>query len=323
MKNFSEIHSLMKSDMEKTDNILIDRLNSNVDLINQMSHYIIASGGKRIRPLLLLLCARATNYGGTEHHAMAVVIELIHTATLLHDDVVDESTTRRNQDTANELWGNAASVLVGDFLYSRAFEILVEPNSMSIMRILSKATNQIAEGEVLQLLNIRNTNVSQTKYFNVIEQKTARLFEAACKIGALLSDSSEKTINSLGDFGLHLGIAFQIIDDALDYESNSTTMGKEVGDDLSEGKITLPMIYALEKTSGSENKILRDAIKTADASNIDKIINILCSVNAFEFTRKIAGNESQKALKSLKNIPDSEYRSALKLLCELSLNRTS
>lgn len=323
MKNFSEIHSLMKSDMEKTDNILIDRLNSNVDLINQMSHYIIASGGKRIRPLLLLLCARATNYGGTEHHAMAVVIELIHTATLLHDDVVDESTTRRNQDTANELWGNAASVLVGDFLYSRAFEILVEPNSMSIMRILSKATNQIAEGEVLQLLNIRNANVSQTKYFNVIEQKTARLFEAACKIGALLSDSSEKTINSLGDFGLHLGIAFQIIDDALDYESNITTMGKEVGDDLSEGKITLPMIYALEKTSGSENKILRDAIKTADASNIDKIINILCSVNAFEFTRKIAENESQKALKSLKNIPDSEYRSALKLLCELSQNRTS
>jgi octaprenyl-diphosphate synthase len=191
------------------------------------------------------------------------------------------------------------------------------------MRILSKTTNQIAEGEVLQLLNIRNDNVSQTKYFNVIEQKTARLFEAACKIGALLSDSSEKTINSLGDFGLHLGIAFQIIDDALDYESDPTTMGKEVGDDLSEGKITLPMIYALEKTSGSENKILRDAIKTADASNIDKIINILCSVNAFEFTRKIAENESQKALKSLKNIPDSEYRSALKLLCELSLNRTS
>ena len=313
----------MKSDMEKADNILIDRLNSNVGLISQMSHYIIASCGKRIRPLLLLLCARATNYGGTDHHAMAVVIELIHTATLLHDDVVDESTTRRNQDTANELWGNAASVLVGDFLYSRAFEILVEPNSMSIMRILSKATNQIAEGEVIQLLNIRNTNVSQAKYFNVIEQKTACLFEAACKIGALLSDSSEKTINSLGDFGLHLGIAFQIIDDALDYESNSTTMGKEVGDDLSEGKITLPMIYALEKTSGSENKILRDAIKTADASNIDKIINILCSVNAFEFTRKIAENESQKALKSLKNIPDSEYRSALKLLCELSLNRTS
>ncbi|SVC85398.1 uncharacterized protein METZ01_LOCUS338252, partial [marine metagenome] len=173
------------------------------------------------------------------------------------------------------------------------------------------------------LLNIRNTNVSQTEYFNVIEQKTACLFEAACKIGALLSDSSKKTINSLGDFGLHLGKAFQIIDDALDYESDPTTMGKEVGDDLSEGKITLPMIYALEKTSGTENKILQNAINMADSSNIDKIINILCSVNAFEFTRQIAENESQKALKSLENISDSDYRSALKLLCELSLNRTS
>jgi len=180
MKNFSEIQALMKSDMEKTDEILIDRLNSNVGLINQMSHYIIASGGKRLRPLLLLLSAKATNYVGKDHHSMAGVIELIHTATLLHDDVVDESTTRRGQETANELWGNAPSVLVGDFLYSRAFEIMVEPNSMAIMRILSKTTNQIAEGEVLQLLNIKNTNVSQTEYFNVIEQKTACLFEAAC-----------------------------------------------------------------------------------------------------------------------------------------------
>jgi len=323
MQNYSDIQSLMKSDMEKTDEVLIERLNSNVNLINQMSHYIIASGGKRLRPLLLLLSARATNYKGKDHHAMAVVIELIHTATLLHDDVVDESTTRRGQDTSNELWGNAPSVLVGDFLYSRAFEIMVEPNSMAIMKILSKTTNQIAEGEVLQLLNIKNTNVSQTEYFNVIEQKTACLFEAACKIGALLSDSSKKTINSLGDFGFHLGKSFQIIDDALDYESDPITIGKEVGDDLSEGKITLPMIYALEKTSGAENKILKNAIKTADSSNIDNIVNILCGVNAFEFTRQIAQNESQQALKSLEDIADSEYRSALKLLCELSLNRTS
>ena len=323
MQNYSDIQTLMKSDMEKTDEVLIERLNSNVGLINQMSHYIIASGGKRLRPLLLLLSARATNYKGKDHHAMAVVIELIHTATLLHDDVVDESTTRRGQDTSNELWGNAPSVLVGDFLYSRAFEIMVEPNSMAIMKILSKTTNKIAEGEVLQLLNIKNTNVSQTEYFNVIEQKTACLFEAACKIGALLSDSSKKTINSLGDFGFHLGKSFQIIDDALDYESDPITIGKEVGDDLSEGKITLPMIYALEKTSGAENKILKNAIKTADSSNIDNIVNILCGVNAFEFTRQIAQNESQQALKSLEDIADSEYRSALKLLCELSLNRTS
>ena len=323
MKNYNDIQSLMRNDIKKTDKVLIERLNSNVELINQMSHYIIASGGKRLRPLLLLLSARATNYKGKDHYKMAVVIELIHTATLLHDDVVDESTTRRGQEAANELWGNAPSVLVGDFLYSRAFEIMVEPNSMGIMRILSKTTNQIAEGEVLQLLNIRNTNVSQTEYFNVIQQKTACLFEAACKIGALLSDSSKKTINSLGDFGLHLGNAFQIIDDTLDYESDSQTIGKEVGDDLSEGKITLPIIYALEKTSGAENKMLKNAVETADSSNIDDIVNILCNVNAFEFTRKIAESESQKALKSIKNIPESDYQSALKLLCELSLNRTS
>jgi len=191
MQNFSEIQALMKSDLEMTDDILINRLNSNVELINQMSHYIISSGGKRIRPLLLLLCARATSYSGKDHHAMAVVIELIHTATLLHDDVVDESTTRRGQNTANELWGNAPSVLVGDFLYSRAFEIMVEPNSMEIMRVLSKATNQISEGEVLQLLNIRNAKVSRSEYFEVIEQKTACLFKAACQIAGILSESSK------------------------------------------------------------------------------------------------------------------------------------
>ena len=205
MQNFSEIQALMKSDLEMTDDILINRLNSNVELINQMSHYIINSGGKRIRPLLLLLCARATSYSGKDHYAMAVVIELIHTATLLHDDVVDESATRRGQNTANELWGNAPSVLVGDFLYSRAFEIMVEPNSMEIMRVLSKATNQISEGEVLQLLNIRNAKVSQSEYFEVIEQKTACLFKAACQIAGILSESSEELITALGSFGMHLG----------------------------------------------------------------------------------------------------------------------
>ena len=276
-----------------------------------------------LEKLLTLAAAKICGYQGELNIHLAATVEFIHTATLLHDDVVDESTTRRGQDSANELWGNAPSVLVGDFLYSRAFEIMVEPNSMAIMRILSKATNQIAEGEVLQLLNIRKTNISQTEYFKVIEKKTACLFEAACKIGALLSDSSKNTINSLGNFGLHLGKAFQIIDDALDYESDSIALGKEVGDDLSEGKITLPMIYALEKTSGTENKILQNAIKTADESNIDNIVNILYSVNAFEFTRQIAKNESQKALDSLENIPESDYLSALKLLCEFSLNRTS
>ena len=323
MQNFSEIHALMKSDLVMMDEILVNRLNSNVDLISQMSQYIINSGGKRIRPLLLLLCARATNYKGDYHHSMAVVIELIHTATLLHDDVVDSSSTRRGQETANELWGNAPSVLVGDFLYSRAFEIMVEPNSMQIMKILSKATNQISEGEVLQLLNIKNDKVSQTEYFEVIERKTACLFKAACQIAGILSESNQNIIDGLGSFGLHLGNAFQIIDDTLDYESDSLVMGKEIGDDLSEGKVTLPMIYALENTKGSEKETLSHAIKNADSSNIDNIVDILLSVNAFEYSRKIAKNESTKALKSLEVIPSSEYRSALQLLCGLSLDRHS
>ena len=323
MQNFSEIHALMKSDLVMMDEILVNRLDSNVDLISQMSQYIINSGGKRIRPLLLLLCARATNYKGDYHYSMAVVIELIHTATLLHDDVVDGSSTRRGQETANELWGNAPSVLVGDFLYSRAFEIMVEPNSMQIMKILSKATNQISEGEVLQLLNIKNANVSQSEYFEVIERKTACLFKAACQIAGILSESDKDIINALGSFGMHLGNAFQIIDDTLDYESNSSVIGKEVGDDLSEGKVTLPMIYALEITKGSEKETLSNAIINADSSNIDNIVNILLSVNAFEYSRKVAKNESNLALKSLEIIPNSEYCSALKLLCELSLDRSS
>ena len=323
MQNFSEIHALMKSDLVMTDEILVNRLDSNVDLISQMSQHIINSGGKRIRPLLLLLCARATNYKGDYHHSMAVVIELIHTATLLHDDVVDSSSTRRGQETANELWGNAPSVLVGDFLYSRAFEIMVEPNSMQIMKILSKATNQISEGEVLQLLNIKNDKVSQTEYFEVIERKTACLFKAACQIAGILSESNQNIIDALGSFGMHLGNAFQIIDDTLDYKSDSLVMGKEIGDDLSEGKVSLPMIYALENTKGSEKETLSHAIKNADSSKIDNIVDILLSVNAFEYSRKIAKNESTKALKSLEVIPSSEYRSALQLLCELSLDRHS
>ena len=321
MHNFEQIQDLMKVDIKKVDDILISRLDTDVDMINQMSHYIITSGGKRLRPLLLLLCAKATNYDGEYHYPLAVVIELIHTATLLHDDVVDESNTRRGGNSANEIWGNAASVLVGDFLYSRAFEIMVEPDSMKIMRILSKATNKIAEGEVMQLLNIRNTNISQSEYYRVIERKTACLFEAACQIGAILSNAPKMTVKALSDYGLHLGNAFQVIDDVLDYESSAEIMGKEVGDDLAEGKITLPMIYALEKTSGVKNKFLKTAIKNPETANINDIVSILTDIKAFEFTRLRAENESNKALKSLENIPKSEYQKALSLLCELSLNR--
>ena len=323
MQNFIEIQALMKNEIDQMNKILVNRLDSNVDLINQMSHYIISSGGKRIRPLLLLLCARATDYDGDYHYSMAVVIELIHTATLLHDDVVDQSTTRRGQETANELWGNAPSVLVGDFLYSRAFEIMVEPNSMEIMKILSKATNQISEGEVLQLLNIKNANVTQKEYYRVIERKTACLFKAACQIAGILSNSNQKVIEAMGKFGMHLGNAFQIIDDTLDYESDSNIIGKEVGDDLSEGKVTLPMIYALEKTTKSDKKILTDAIQNADASNINQVVEILMNVNAFQYSRDIANNESNKALESIDILPSSKYKTALKLLCKLSLERSS
>ena len=323
MQNFTEIQALMKSELDLMNKILVDRLDSNVDLISQMSQYIINSGGKRIRPLLLLICAKATEYDGDYHYSMAVVIELIHTATLLHDDVVDQSATRRGQETANELWGNAPSVLVGDFLYSRAFEIMVEPNSMEIMRILSKATNQISEGEVLQLLNIKNANVTQAEYFKVIERKTACLFKAACQIAGILSSADQKVINAMGSFGMHLGNAFQIIDDTLDYESDSNIIGKEIGDDLSEGKVTLPMIYALEKTKKVENKILKDAINNADASHIDQIVEILLNVDAFQYSRDIAKIESNRALESIDYLPDSKYKTALKLLCELSLERNS
>ena len=323
MQNFTEIQALMKSELDLMNKILVDRLDSNVDLISQMSQYIINSGGKRIRPLLLLICAKATEYDGDYHYSMAVVIELIHTATLLHDDVVDQSATRRGQETANELWGNAPSVLVGDFLYSRAFEIMVEPNSMEIMRILSKATNQISEGEVLQLLNIKNANVTQAEYFKVIERKTACLFKAACQIAGILSSADQKVINAMGSFGMHLGNAFQIIDDTLDYESDSNIIGKEIGDDLSEGKVPLPMIYALEKTKKVENKILKDAIKNADASHIDQIVEILLNVDAFQYSRDIAKIESNRALESIDYLPDSKYKTALKLLCELSLERNS
>jgi len=323
MQNFEDIQNLVQDDITKTDQVLIDHLSSDVALINQMSGYIIGAGGKRLRPLLLLLCARATNYQGEHHHLMAVVIELIHTATLLHDDIVDESNTRRGKDTANEVWGNAASVLVGDFLYSRAFEMMVKPNSMRIMTLLSKATNEIAQGEVMQLLNCQNSALTEKEYYKVIERKTAVLFQAATQIGAILSDTDEAQELALRDYGLHLGNAFQIIDDVLDYESDFETMGKEVGDDLAEGKTTLPMIYAIENTTGEQREILINAIENADNSQIDQIVDILSSVNAFDYTRQKAQESANLAKQSLSTLQDSDYKEAMILLCDLSLARKS
>ena len=323
MQNFDKIRTLLKSDLEKTDKVLIARLSSSVVLINQISGYIIGAGGKRLRPLLLLLCAKATGYQGTHHHLMAVVIELIHTATLLHDDIVDESNTRRGQDTANQVWGNALSVLVGDFLYSRAFEMMVETNSIRIMQILSKTTNNIAEGEVLQLLNCKNASLSEAQYYQVVEQKTACLFQAAAQIGAILSDASEAQQSALKDYGLHLGNAFQIIDDMLDYKSDTKTIGKEVGNDLAEGKTTLPIIYALKNTSGKQHALLIDAIENADNSNFEKVTEVLSAVNAFDYASKKAQESANLAKQSLQAIADSDFKDALILLCDLSIQRKS
>lgn len=323
MNTFEDIQNLIQNDINKTDQVLIEHLGSNVALINQMSGYIINAGGKRLRPLLLLLCARATHYQGEHHHLMAVVIELIHTATLLHDDIVDESKSRRGKETANKVWGNAASVLVGDFLYSRAFEIMVKSDSMRIMTILSKATNEIAQGEVLQLLNCQNSALTEEEYYQVIERKTAVLFQAATQIGGLLSNIDKVQEQALKNYGLHLGNAFQIIDDVLDYQSNAETMGKEVGDDLSEGKTTLPIIYALKNTVTEDRQLLKDAINNADNSKIEQILDILQSVNAFDYTRKQAQKSADLAKKSLDSLQDSKYKEALILLCDLSLQRKS
>ncbi|MDC9715024.1 MAG: polyprenyl synthetase family protein [Gammaproteobacteria bacterium] len=323
MKTFEDIQALIQDDIAKTDQVLVEYLSSDVALINQMSNYIIGAGGKRLRPLLLLLCARASNYQGEHHHLMAVVIELIHTATLLHDDIVDESHSRRGKETANEVWGNAASVLVGDFLYSRAFEMMVKIDSMQIMTILSKATNEIAQGEVLQLLNCQNATLSEAEYYQVIERKTAVLFQAAAQIGGLLSKVDKTQEQALKDYGLHLGNAFQIIDDVLDYQSDSKIMGKEVGDDLSEGKTTLPMIYALKNASAKDKQLLEDAINNADNTKIEQVINILQSVNAFDYTRKQAQKSADLAKKSLDSLQDSDYKDGLILLCDLSFQRKS
>ncbi|CAB5501148.1 Octaprenyl diphosphate synthase (EC 2.5.1.90) [uncultured Gammaproteobacteria bacterium] len=323
MNTFEDIQNLIQNDINKTDQVLIEHLGSNVALINQMSGYIINAGGKRLRPLLLLLCARATHYQGEHHHLMAVVIELIHTATLLHDDIVDESKSRRGKETANKVWGNAASVLVGDFLYSRAFEMMVKSDSMRIMTILSKATNEIAQGEVLQLLNCQNSALTEEEYYQVIERKTAVLFQVATQIGGLLSNIDKVQEQALKNYGLHLGNAFQIIDDVLDYQSNAETMGKEVGDDLSEGKTTLPIIYALKNTVAEDRQLLKDAINNADNSKIEQILDILQSVNAFDYTRKQAQKSADLAKKSLDSLQDSKYKEALILLCDLSLQRKS
>lgn len=321
-----DVFKLIESDMNRVNTLIQSSLHSEVVLINQISQYIINSGGKRLRPIIVLLSANAFNYASREkgEHdiTLAAVIEFIHTATLLHDDVVDESELRRGKDTANELWGNAASVLVGDFLYSRAFEMMVGVGQMKVMEILSHSTNTIAEGEVLQLLNCNDASTTEERYLEVIHFKTAKLFESAAQLGAVVAEQDDAIEQAMARFGMHLGTAFQLIDDVLDYSANSNDMGKNVGDDLAEGKPTLPLIYAMAHGSKSEAEMIKDAIEQGGLDQIDAITQTIQTTGALEYTQKVAREEADLAIAQLALIPDSDYKDALITLANFSVERS-
>lgn len=318
----TDIQALISDDIAKTDRLILDKLSSDVVLINQIGHYIINSGGKRLRPLLVLLCARACDYRGEQHLTMAAVIEFIHTSTLLHDDVVDESTTRRGNKTANEVWGNAASVLVGDFLYSRSFEMMVEPGSMKIMEIMSETTNVIAEGEVLQLLNCHDADTTVERYLEVIHRKTAKLFEAAAMLGPVLAEKPELEA-AFANYGKHLGAAFQLIDDALDYMADEAELGKNIGDDLAEGKPTLPLIYVLEQGTEQEKNVIRRAIETDGIDLLKEVTEIIQNSGAIDYTIQYAQREVEQAKQAISILEPSQFKTALERLAELAADRTS
>lgn len=320
--DIQSIYSLIKDDMSAVDAMIQARLQSDVVLINQLGHYIINSGGKRLRPALAILCARACGYNGEQHINLATIIEFIHTATLLHDDVVDNSDMRRGRETANNLWGNEASVLVGDFLYTRSFEMMVEMESMRLMQILSHTTNIIAEGEVLQLLNCNDADTTEESYLEVIHHKTAKLFEAAGQLGAVISQSSPEVELAMSHYAMHLGSAFQLVDDLLDYSESSETIGKNIGDDLAEGKPTLPLIYAMKHGSEEDSQLIREAIEQGQRDKIDDIIKVIHNTGAIDYTAQAARNEVEQAKQSLAIIDESEYKRALIGLADFSINRT-
>lgn len=313
------IRSLVQVDLEATDQFICSALKSDIPFINQVIEYILKCGGKRIRPLLVLLSANAFQHEKNHHIELAAAIELIHTATLLHDDVVDNSSMRRGQDTANTLWGNEASVLVGDFLYSRAFQLIVKLQHIPILNIFSNATNIIAEGEVLQLLNCHNPHTTEEAYFEVIERKTAKLFEVATQTGAALTTTSEKHLTAMQHYGSHLGVAYQLIDDALDYAEDT---GKNMGNDLTEGKPTLPIIYALRKGTNAEVSLLQKAIKEGSREFLPDIMEIIESTGAIEYTAVAAKRHAEKARQTLLDIPESQYREAMKTLVEFVVERS-
>ncbi len=328
---YKQIRAVVASDFEAVNQVIVDQLYSDVALVESIGHYIIDAGGKRMRPVLVLLSARSCGYEGTEHIRLAAVIEFIHTATLLHDDVVDMSAMRRGRPTANEKWNNPSSVLVGDFIYSRAFQILVSIGSMDIMRIIADTTNRIAEGEVLQLINKHNSAATQEGYMNVIRHKTAILFQAAAECGALLAGASDAQRAILRDAGMHIGMAFQLIDDVLDYDGDAATMGKNVGDDLAEGKPTLPLIHAMRNADADDAALLRRCIESGGQQQgtdsrdgvLQRVIAIVRRCGSLEYTRDLAIKQADTAIALLQGLPDTPFRNALLDMANLSVRRSS
>ncbi len=320
LSDIKSITKLVEHDFKATNTVILEQLKSDVALVNQLGHYIVAAGGKRLRPLLVLMVANALGYRGETHHQTAAIIEFIHTATLLHDDVVDESDRRRGRETANALFGNAASVLVGDFLYSRSFQMMVAIDKMEIMQILSDTTNLIAEGEVLQLMNCNDPNATEASYYQVIEHKTAILFAAACRLGAIISDQPQLA-NDLHHFGLHLGLAFQLMDDALDYIADGEELGKNVGDDLAEGKPTLPLIYAMSNADEAGATLIKTCIENGGLEHLEAVQGIIKQTQAIQYTLDKAQQEVESAKQYLAEMPQNEFTDALFQLADLAVER--
>jgi octaprenyl-diphosphate synthase len=318
----SDIRDPVAEDFQAVDRLILRRLESDVVLIDQIGRYIVNSGGKRLRPLAVLLSARACGYGGQQHVDLAAIVEFIHTATLLHDDVVDGSDLRRSRETANAVWGNEASVLVGDFLYSRSFEMMVDVGNMRVMDILSRATNRIAEGEVLQLLNCNDPETTEGKYMEVIERKTATLFEAGTRLGAVLAGAAPGVETAMTEYGRALGIAFQLVDDALDYQADGGQMGKNLGDDLAEGKPTLPIIRALELGTPAQRRVLREAIESGGREQIADVAEIIVSTDGIKYTVALAQRYARAAQRSVSALPGSPHRSALQGMADFAVVRT-
>lgn len=319
--SLDNIRRVIDADMEAVDRVIQARLSSEVVLINQIGHYIVGSGGKRLRPALVVLAGRLCGATTAHIHELAAVIEFIHTATLLHDDVVDESSLRRGRNTANAEFGNAASVLVGDFLYSRAFQMMVSVANPRVMEVLAEATNIIAEGEVLQLLNINDPDTDEEKYLRVVRFKTAKLFQAASQVGAILGAASSRDELALADYGTHLGTAFQLIDDVLDYSGDEGETGKHLGDDLAEGKPTLPLIHAMKSGSASQRDAVRKAIVEGGRDGLEAVISAIHETGALDYARKAARAEADRAVAAISHLPDSVYRSALLELCVFAVER--